>query len=184
MLFCKWMHCQVEPHNKNTFAAAQARWSDLAGLPGFLGQMGGWNVHEPTEACIVSFWQDTDTYQHFMQNHHDAIFHKTGQAHSYRKITIEHFQGRFEHTTADCSVLPQVLISACQDSGTLLVSREKLSDQTRSEHSICQIYGYCLNDQQPSIRFQILDKQAKPKRLIHPSTDSVVVALVDGWLVV
>lgn len=180
MIFGKWIRCQVEPHNKNSFSAAQARWSELAGLRGFLGQAGGWNVQQPTEACLVSFWKDADAYQDFMNNHHDPIFHRTGQAHSYNKITIEFFQGSFQQTTS----LPEALITACQKSSTLLVSQDDLSGPHASRPSFFQIHGNCLNDPKSSILFQILDEQTVEKHSDHPSPFFFVVALEKAWLVV
>lgn len=184
MMFGKWIRCQVEPHSKYCFSAAQARWSELAGLRGFLGQAGGWNVQQPTEACLVSFWKDADAYQDFMKNHHDPIFHRTGQAHSYKKITIELFQGSIEQTTENSPSLPEALITACQKSSTLLVSQDDLINSYASRHSLFQVHGNCLNDPKSSILFQIPDEQTVEEHSHHHSPFYSVVALEKAWLVV
>jgi hypothetical protein len=40
----KWIRCEAEEEKKSSFSAAQETWCDLKRCPGFLGQIGGWNV--------------------------------------------------------------------------------------------------------------------------------------------
>ncbi|WP_262984150.1 YdbC family protein [Priestia megaterium] len=45
-------------------------------MNGFIGQLGGWNVEDETDACILALWEDGTTYQEFMKHTHDSIFYK------------------------------------------------------------------------------------------------------------
>jgi heme-degrading monooxygenase HmoA len=88
MLF-KWIRCNVDEEKKAEFSTAQEKWRDLKGYPGFLGQIGGWNVAEPQEACILAFWENLDCYQAFMSNKHDEIFEQSRQKGTYHKISVD-----------------------------------------------------------------------------------------------
>ncbi|MBC7543779.1 MAG: DUF4937 domain-containing protein [Candidatus Sericytochromatia bacterium] len=61
------------------FTQGQLAWRQLAGLPGFLGQLGGWGIANPREAVILSLWQDEAAYDRFMAADHDRIYAVAGQ---------------------------------------------------------------------------------------------------------
>ncbi|NUK30113.1 YdbC family protein [Parageobacillus sp. VR-IP] len=88
-MLLKWIRCEVDEEKKAAFSAAQETWRDLKGYPGFLGQIGGWNVTKPQEACILAFWENLDYYQSFMSNKHDEIFDRSRQKGTYHKIAVD-----------------------------------------------------------------------------------------------
>ncbi|HZG59168.1 MAG TPA: YdbC family protein [Anoxybacillus sp.] len=88
-MLLKWIRCIVDEEKKVVFSAAQEKWRDLKGYPGFHGQIGGWNVAEPQEACILAFWENLDCYQAFMSNKHDEIFERSRQKGTYHKISVD-----------------------------------------------------------------------------------------------
>ncbi|MCB9451267.1 MAG: YdbC family protein [Anaerolineaceae bacterium] len=87
-MILKWMRCTVEAADRAAFHEAQQAWRTLAGLPGFRIQVGGWNSQNPAEACILGVWADQAAYESFMQHHHDRIADTSGQATTYRAITV------------------------------------------------------------------------------------------------
>jgi heme-degrading monooxygenase HmoA len=87
-MLLKWIRCEVDEEKKAVFSAAQEKWRDLKGYPGFLGQIGGWNVAEPQEACILAVWENLDSYQAFMSDKHDEIFARSNQKGTYHKISV------------------------------------------------------------------------------------------------
>ena len=64
------------------------KWGDLRYVPGFLGQLGGWNVQDPSEACILAFWENEEMYKEFMEKHHDPIYEKTNQRGTFDGIKV------------------------------------------------------------------------------------------------
>jgi heme-degrading monooxygenase HmoA len=88
-MLLKWIRCEVEEEKKALFSAAQEKWRDLKGCPGFLGQIGGWNIAKPQEACILVFWENLDFYQSFMSDKHDEIFERSRQEGTYYKISVD-----------------------------------------------------------------------------------------------
>ncbi|MGH3975123.1 MAG: DUF4937 domain-containing protein [Pseudonocardiaceae bacterium] len=56
----KWIRCEVI--DRSGFDRGQRAWTSLCGLPGFLGQRGGWQQHSAGIAHIVAFWADHSSY--------------------------------------------------------------------------------------------------------------------------
>jgi heme-degrading monooxygenase HmoA len=123
MLF-KWITCRVHEHMRDAFFAAQTKWTTLANMPGFIGQLGGWDLKSRNEACILGIWQDQESYNAFMDQHHDRIFQKNEQARTCESIHVALLQpvcaiaGSYENMhqclrpaevmrVADCFVLPE-----------------------------------------------------------------------------
>jgi heme-degrading monooxygenase HmoA len=90
-LLIKWIKAQVPLEKKHQFSLAQEKWADLKNLAGFLGQVGGWNMKNELEACVLGFWKDQESYENFMKNEHDAIFEKSNQSKTYDDISINFF---------------------------------------------------------------------------------------------
>ncbi|WP_409175589.1 YdbC family protein [Brevibacillus fortis] len=90
-MLIKWITCKVTENQKQSFSHAQAKWRPLEEITGFLGQVGGWNQHQPLEACILTVWESREHYQSFMEKDHDPIFHQTGQAQTYEAISVQLF---------------------------------------------------------------------------------------------
>jgi hypothetical protein len=122
-MLIKWIRCQVAPQDKQRFGSAQARWHELHGLPGFLGQVGGWNARNPLEACVVAFWEDELSYRHFMEHAHDAIFERTGQLHTYSSISVQLFHSACLNQDDRCQAFSEWLASAVSRFAVMTVSR-------------------------------------------------------------
>ena len=90
-MYIKWIVCNVNPKNKNAFSIAQEAWKKTKNAKGFITQIGGWNINESHEACIVSFWKSKSALDNFMKEMHDVIFNKNNQIETYETITISRF---------------------------------------------------------------------------------------------
>ncbi|GLH62971.1 hypothetical protein PG301_08100 [Parageobacillus sp. G301] len=112
-MLLKWIRCEVEEEKKALFSAAQEKWRDLKGCPGFLGQIGGWNIAKPQEACILAFWENLDFYQSFMSDKHDEIFERSRQEGTYYKTSlIEEF---VEKLISHEKLMPIEILHSSQD---------------------------------------------------------------------
>lgn len=87
-MLLKWIVCAVPTESREAFSRAQTIWRELEPAPGFLGQIGGWNVADPTQACILGLWRDEAAYRNFMENLHDPIFERGGQRGTYAGISV------------------------------------------------------------------------------------------------
>jgi Domain of unknown function (DUF4937 len=91
-LLLKLISCQVGIGKKDIFNLGQAAWSQLNTIPGFLGQIGGWDTKDNNIAHIISLWKDTESYQYFMNNVHDEMYGNSPQAPSIQNIEVETFE--------------------------------------------------------------------------------------------
>ncbi|HEU4964548.1 MAG TPA: YdbC family protein [Bacilli bacterium] len=87
-MYLKGIVCTVQETNREPFSKAQEAWSALRGVDGFCGQFGGWDVQDPTRACIVGLWRDEAAYRHFMEEVHDRIFFGNDQGRTYETISV------------------------------------------------------------------------------------------------
>jgi heme-degrading monooxygenase HmoA len=137
MIF-KWIRCKVYEEKKAAFSAAQEKWRDLKGYPGFLGQIGGWNVAEPQEACILAFWENLDCYQSFMRDKHDEIFERSRQKGTYHKISVDIVEVKqlieFHHMSMT-KVLPKSNVLYVVNSSRLK-EKQTLSDMIKQDKNI------------------------------------------------
>lgn len=62
-MIINWIVSSVPVSDRRTFSNRQRVWKQLANTPGFLGRIGGWNIKNPIEASIFTFWKDMDSYQ-------------------------------------------------------------------------------------------------------------------------
>jgi hypothetical protein len=95
-MLIKWIVCEVAESSKERFSDAQQQWAEVAGLDGFLGQVGGWDVKTPGHACHVALWDSLEQYQTFMAGAHDAIVRKNAQADTYDAIAVALFEAVWE----------------------------------------------------------------------------------------
>lgn len=95
-MIIKWIVCKVPPSSKEAFSSAQQQWKALAGVKGFYGQFGGWNRKDPREACIVSLWENRESYERFMKREHDRIFYGSGQKNTYESIQVHLYRNKME----------------------------------------------------------------------------------------
>ncbi|GAX89665.1 YdbC family protein [Effusibacillus lacus] len=94
-MILKWIVCKVPDDKKEKFSSSQEEWSSLKGVRGFIGQIGGWDQRDKTDACILALWRDLESYRLFMDKEHDQIFHKNGQQQTYSSITVSLSEGLF-----------------------------------------------------------------------------------------
>src|SRR5262249_22146483 len=95
-MLVKWIVCEVAESTRGQFSLAQEQWAAVAGLEGFVGQVGGWDITTACHACIMALWRSPESYQAFMTREHDAIARKNGQASTYDAITTSLFEGMWE----------------------------------------------------------------------------------------
>ncbi|SFR28762.1 protein of unknown function [Lentzea waywayandensis] len=86
-MLIKWVRCEVT--DPAAFDRGQRGWGALAGLPGFLGQRGGWG--EQGIAHVVAFWRSADDHAAFLAGPHDAL--AAAQRGTYGEIEVRLFEG-------------------------------------------------------------------------------------------
>ncbi|MEJ3748530.1 DUF4937 domain-containing protein [Actinomycetes bacterium KLBMP 9797] len=91
-MLIKWVACRVV--NREAFHRAQRAWVELHGLPGFLGQCGGWSRREDGLAHIIACWADEPSYQAFMTGSHDEI--AAAQIGTYGALDVRLFDHRLD----------------------------------------------------------------------------------------
>ena len=89
-MLVKWVTCRVP--DREAFGLGQRAWAELRGVPGFLGQCGGWSRNATDVAQIFGFWIDRPSYQDFMDRAHDRI--AAAQAGTYTDIRVRVLAGR------------------------------------------------------------------------------------------
>lgn len=90
-MYIKWIVCEVPTKHKKQFSIAQEKWIKTKEAKGFIAQTGGWNLLNPKEACIISFWKDKESLTNFMNNLHDDIFFQNQQSATYTSITVSYY---------------------------------------------------------------------------------------------
>jgi len=113
-MYIKWIVCKVKDSQKNDFSIAQQQWKIMENSPGFIAQIGGFNLKNNNEACIVSFWKDKNSLQYFMDNPHDEIFLKNKQSFSYSSISINYYTQLFQMDATHSD------FNKCLTNGTIL----------------------------------------------------------------
>ena len=83
-MLVKWVRCHVV--DAAAFERGQRGWAALSGLPGFLGQCGGWSRREPGVAHVLACWRGAGEHAAFLRGAHDGI--AAGQAGSYDRIEV------------------------------------------------------------------------------------------------
>ena len=91
-MIVKWIVCQVS--DPVAFDRGQRGWTDLAALPGFLGQIGGWSTTVPGQAHVLGFWNDRRDHDAFMAGAHDRL--ASDQQGSYSGIEARLFASALE----------------------------------------------------------------------------------------
>jgi heme-degrading monooxygenase HmoA len=95
-MYIKWIVCQVKEGMKDAFSHAQEQWISTAEAEGFLAQVGGWNINDENEACIIAFWESQQHLVQFMANLHDQIFEENRQSATYHTISVSYFKSLLE----------------------------------------------------------------------------------------
>ncbi len=111
-MLLKWMVCQISDSARTQFSHAQSHWWALTWVPGFLGQLGGWDQGRPRQVCILSIWQNLAYYEHFMREIHDGLMAVNKQAHTYNclEVALFHSEISLRGTEPD---LYHALLKAC-----------------------------------------------------------------------
>ena len=94
-MLAKWIRCTVATAQKPAFGRMQEHWRRLADVPGFLFQIGGWNLKNEREACILGLWEDETSYAAFMRDIHDGIIAGSGEDSAYETCVTELFDVMF-----------------------------------------------------------------------------------------
>jgi hypothetical protein len=84
-VLAKWITCDVPVGTRDRFAAAQRKWSVVAGQPGLIGQVGGWNSRTG-RAHVLALWTDADSHQAFLHGRHDSV----ADAGAYSEVMVSH----------------------------------------------------------------------------------------------
>ena len=100
-MIIKWITCRVEPELKQIFSEAQEKWVELSDVEGFLGQIGGWGCKDPHLAGILSFWENSEAYKHFMKEYHDSIYERSKQRFTFTDISVRIYERLFDLNPAD-----------------------------------------------------------------------------------
>jgi len=90
MLF-KLIVATVPEDLRTKFSASQASaWSGLDSVPGFLAQVGGWEIQEESLAVIVAYWKNEQLYADFMRQQHDSFADHQRETYSALKVHTGH----------------------------------------------------------------------------------------------
>ena len=125
-MLVKLIVCQVPDETRDRFAAGQRLWAALAGVDGFLGQVGGWQPPRTTPAeaaaehiaVIVGLWGDEAAYDRFIRDVHDTIFDANDQCGSCSAIEVTRWKRLFD-IPGERPAMPE----AIAESGLLRVAR-------------------------------------------------------------
>ena len=91
-MLVKWITCWAS--DQDAFSLGQQAWTELHGVPGFLGQGGGWSSITAGVAQIFGFWRDPSSYLAFMDWGHDRI--AAAQVGTFDELRIRTFNRRLD----------------------------------------------------------------------------------------
>ena len=94
-MYLKWIVCDVKKEKIRDFSIAQEKWNQTATAEGFVAQLGGWNINNSSEACILSIWEHQKYLDKFMRDLHDKIFENNKQLETYNSIQVDYFNTEF-----------------------------------------------------------------------------------------
>jgi Domain of unknown function (DUF4937 len=106
-MFLKWITCSVVEGSRDAFSLAQQGWSAIAGQPGLVGQVGGWDT-TTGDAHVLGVWTDRGSYELFMRDRHDVVASQSGQARTYRAVRTAIGEAIFT-IDGDASSLPDAV---------------------------------------------------------------------------
>ncbi|MFG1621936.1 DUF4937 domain-containing protein [Kribbella sp. NPDC049227] len=87
-MLLKWIRCAVS--DRGLFDQGQQDWAGLQGIPGFLGQRGGWDTNASSTAHIFGLWAEPGSYQAFMRGPHDQLAKR--QVGTYTDIDVRVYE--------------------------------------------------------------------------------------------
>lgn len=109
-MFVKHIICSVNTKNRSAFSAAQEKWHQTKEAPGFLGQLGGWELMDKSSAHILSFWISESHLKYFMDQLHDMILENNKQQVMYDSLNVYHYNAGLY--SSDGSLLPDPIQTA------------------------------------------------------------------------
>jgi hypothetical protein len=90
MLF-KLIVATVPDDLRTKFIQSQASaWSGLGSVPGFIAQIGGWEIDRPNSAVIVAYWKNEKLYSDFMREQHDSLADCQRETYSSLRVDTGH----------------------------------------------------------------------------------------------
>ena len=95
-MYVKWIVCSIRKGLRKEFSNAQEKWIETQKAEGFVGQVGGWDINNENDACIISFWENRKSLEFFMRNIHDKIFYGNKQSEIYESISVVYFENILE----------------------------------------------------------------------------------------
>ncbi|GIE86175.1 DUF4937 domain-containing protein [Actinoplanes regularis] len=80
----KWITCWAT--DRAAFDLGQQAWAGLRGVPGFLGQCGGWSRRTAGVAQIFGFWSSRSSHEEFLNGTHDRL--AAAQAGTFEEVRV------------------------------------------------------------------------------------------------
>lgn len=137
-MIIQYMVYAVPVSDKRIFSYRQRNWKKIEIPEGLLGRIGGWNIKNPLEACMLTFFRDLDAYQAFQEQSSADLFHPPEsssrfaltESHVYQK-KIDIFGLMNEQVFASLKECGQLLkIGTCQ------IKEEKRDDFLLLQQSV------------------------------------------------
>jgi heme-degrading monooxygenase HmoA len=90
MLF-KLIVATVPDDLRTKFSESQASaWTGLESVPGFIAQIGGWEIDRPNSAVLVAYWKSEKLYSDFMREPHDSLADRQRETYSSLRVATGH----------------------------------------------------------------------------------------------
>lgn len=121
----KLIVCNVKENLKRDFSKAQEKWFETRQADGFVGQIGGWDLNNENDACIVSFWKNKKSLESFMQNTHDKIIHGNQQHENYNSLSVAKYDTVIDMEGSSSSLVDAIKFGKLLRIADCLVREEK-----------------------------------------------------------
>ncbi|MFC3884647.1 YdbC family protein [Bacillus songklensis] len=194
-MLAKMMTCHVHDNQKDVFSYKQQHWAALAHVDGFIGQLGGWNVDQPTEAFVLGLWENEEMYQDFMKHTHDSIFYKSGQEATYHHLDVniskqsQSMGGRYNFFRSSALESRYIMVTTCKlQENQPYVMKEIIQQLTHPAFRCLFHIAAPVNHETITI-ISLYSAACPPNtidRLIHPAVSAVkqhFYELEPNWLV-
>jgi hypothetical protein len=194
-MLAKMMTCHVHDNQKDMFSYKQQHWASLAHVDGFIGQLGGWNIDQPTEAFVLGLWDNEETYQDFMKHTHDSIFYKSSQEDTYHHLDVEISKqpqpigGRYNFFRSSAFESRYLMVTTCKLHKNEPLVIEEIIEQLTHPAFRC-LYHVAAPVNHDTITMISLYSAACPTktddRLAHPAVSAVkqnIYGVERNWLV-
>ncbi len=126
-MYVKWIVCNVRENLRKEFADTQEKWIETQDADGFIGQVGGWDLNNKNDACIISFWEHKESLQSFMRNIHDKIFYGNEQSKLYESISVVYFESEFDMEGSSSSLAEAIRLGKLLRVADCWVNQERIA---------------------------------------------------------